>query len=104
MSYKILSYKNQYQNRITGSKVTAILLCEWILPIGGASSGRVCSCSLRSRLVCLANEFVDACSMVTRKLFGVVAMTHGYKEILKVLAMTHGNEESLRVVAMTHGY
>ena len=38
-------------NRITGSKVTAILLNGWILPIGGASSGRVCACSLRSRLV-----------------------------------------------------
>ena len=40
-----------HQNRNTGSKVTAILLNGWILPIGGASSGRVCSCSLRSRLV-----------------------------------------------------
>ena len=38
-------------NRITGSKVTAILLNGWVLPIGGASSGRVCACSLRSRLV-----------------------------------------------------
>ena len=40
-----------HPNRITGSKVTAILLNGWILPIGGASLGRVCSCSLRSRLV-----------------------------------------------------
>ena len=40
-----------HPNRITGSKVTAILLNGWILSIGGASSGRVCSCSLRSRLV-----------------------------------------------------
>ena len=40
-----------HPNRITGSKVTAILLKGWILPIGGASSGRVCVCSLRSRLV-----------------------------------------------------
>ena len=30
-----------HQNRITGSKVTAIWLNGWILPIGGASSGRV---------------------------------------------------------------
>ena len=29
----------------------SIFLNGWILPIGGASSGRVCSCSLRSRLV-----------------------------------------------------
>ena len=28
-----------YQNPITGSKVTAILLKGWILPIGGASVG-----------------------------------------------------------------
>ena len=27
-----------HQNRITGSKVTAILLKRWILPIGGASA------------------------------------------------------------------
>ena len=40
-----------HPNRITGSKVTTILLNEWIVPIGGASLGRVCACSLRSRLV-----------------------------------------------------
>ena len=40
-----------HPNHITGSKVTAILLNGWIFPIGGASSGRVCACSLRSRLV-----------------------------------------------------
>ena len=28
-----------HQNPISGSKVTAILLKGWILPIGGASSG-----------------------------------------------------------------
>ena len=28
-----------HQNRISGSKVTAILLKRWILPIGGGSSG-----------------------------------------------------------------
>ena len=33
-------------------KLRRILLNGWILPIGGASSGRVCACSLRSRLVC----------------------------------------------------
>ena len=42
-----------HPNCITGSKVTAILLNVLILPIGGASSGRVCACSLRSRLVFL---------------------------------------------------
>ena len=40
-----------HQNLINGSKVTAILLKGWILPIGGASLGGVCACSLRSRLV-----------------------------------------------------
>ena len=29
-----------HPNRITGSKVTAILLNEWILPIGGASAAK----------------------------------------------------------------
>ena len=49
----IKNYKNTegHQNRITGSKVTAILLKGWIFPIGGVASGRVCACSLRSRLV-----------------------------------------------------
>ena len=31
-----------HHNRIIGSKVTVILLKWWILPIGGAASGRVC--------------------------------------------------------------
>ena len=38
-------------SRISGSKVTAILLNGWILPVGGVASGRVCACSLRSKLV-----------------------------------------------------
>ena len=29
-------------NRITGSKVTAILLNLWVLSVGGVASGRVC--------------------------------------------------------------
>jgi hypothetical protein len=36
-----------HQNRCISSKVTEILLNGWILPTGGASSGRVCVCSLR---------------------------------------------------------
>ena len=39
-----------HPNRITGSKVVEILLSWSDLPIGGASSGRVCACSLCSRL------------------------------------------------------
>ena len=46
-SYKIHYFKviknflnpEGHQNPISGSKVTAILLKGWILPIGGASSG-----------------------------------------------------------------
>ena len=40
-----------HQNRISGSKVTNILLKGWILPIGGVALGRVCACSLCSMLV-----------------------------------------------------
>ena len=40
-----------HQNPVSGSKVMTLLLKGWILPIGGASSGRVCACSLHSRLV-----------------------------------------------------
>ena len=52
--YKKSLNPEEHPNRITGSKVTAIFLNGWILPVGGASSGRVCSCSLRSRLVYIA--------------------------------------------------
>ena len=47
---EILNYKG-HQNRNNDSKVTEILLNGWILLIGEASSGRVCACSLRSRLI-----------------------------------------------------
>ena len=40
-----------HQNPISGSKVMVILLKGWIFPISGASSGRVCACTLHSRLV-----------------------------------------------------
>ena len=42
-----------HQNSIIGSKVTAILLNRWVLPVGGVALGKVCACSLRSRLVSL---------------------------------------------------
>ena len=48
---KIFLNPEWHQNPTSGSKVLAILLKGWILPIGGASSGRVCARSLRSRLV-----------------------------------------------------
>ena len=49
--YSEILYPEGHQNRCISSKVTAILLNKYILPTGGASSGRVCACSLRSRLV-----------------------------------------------------
>jgi hypothetical protein len=49
--FKAILNPEGHPNPITGSKVTAILLKRLILPIGGASLGRVCVCSLRSRLV-----------------------------------------------------
>ena len=48
---KVITDLAWHPNRITGSKNTAILMNEWTLLIGGASSGSVCACSLRSRLV-----------------------------------------------------
>ena len=42
--YEILIHEG-YPNRITCSKVTAILLNGWILPTGGASSGRIAACA-----------------------------------------------------------
>ena len=50
---EILNFEG-HPNCITGSKVMAILLNRWILPIGGVALGRVCACSLRSRLVFLS--------------------------------------------------
>ena len=47
---EILNLKGHH-NRIIGFKVTAILQNGWVLPMGGVASGRVCACSLCSRLV-----------------------------------------------------
>ena len=40
-----------HQNCIIYSKVTAILLNGWVLPIGGVALGRACACSLGSWLI-----------------------------------------------------
>ena len=51
-----------HQNPISGSKGMTILLKRLIVPIGGVVSGRVCVCSLRSRLVSLLStlrHFLD---------------------------------------------
>ena len=44
---------NGHQNLISGSKVTAILLKDRVLPVGEVASERVCACSLRSRFIFL---------------------------------------------------
>ena len=53
-----------HQNRNTGSRVTAILLNGWTLPIGEAALGRVCACSLRSRLVYIITTFEFKCEVI----------------------------------------
>ena len=50
--YAVLNLKGHF-NCISGSRVLAILLKGFILPIGEVASGRVCTCSLRSSLVYL---------------------------------------------------
>ena len=46
--FKILNLK-KHQHCIIGSRVTAILLTWWTLPIGGIASGRFCAYSLCSQ-------------------------------------------------------
>ena len=60
-----------HQNLISGSKVTAILLKGWILPICGVAWGRVCVCSLCSRLVSMAVH-IKAASTVSYKKHNIV--------------------------------
>ena len=43
MGVKTFLNPEGHHNGIIGSKVTVILLKGWILPIGGAASGRVCN-------------------------------------------------------------
>ena len=50
VTVEILNFKG-HQNCIFSSKVTLTLPNWSIEPIGGVASGRVCVCSLRSRLV-----------------------------------------------------
>ena len=47
---EIVSNSERPQNSCNGTKVMDILLNGWILPTGGTVSGRVSTCSLRSRL------------------------------------------------------
>ena len=49
-----------HQNRITGSKVTAILLKGWILPIGGASAVEGLRSTGLPRLVLIKCPILDA--------------------------------------------
>ena len=41
----------------SGATVMAIFQNGWILPIGGVALGRVCACSLRSRIVSKFDSF-----------------------------------------------
>ena len=72
----------EHPNRITGSKVPAILLNVWILLIGGASLGRVCACSLRSRLVNISWRV---------NLFYYKRHILKFKKYLKILIFFHPN-------------
>ena len=47
--FKILNLEG-HQNRCIGSKVTVILLNEWILPTVGAACGRVCTLHVKQLL------------------------------------------------------
>ena len=73
--FKEILNPKRHPNRTTGSKGTAILLNEWNFPIGGASSGRVCACSLRSRLVLLCPTLYLDCRALRRQLW-VVLLNH----------------------------
>ena len=46
-----------HQNRIIGSKVTAILLSGWILPIGGVALERVCHERHQPHLLIMSVDF-----------------------------------------------
>ena len=52
---------------INCSRVKPILLKGWIFPIGWVASGRVCACSLRTRLVFLTPSFIWKHIMVSCK-------------------------------------
>ena len=57
IDYVIVINREGHQNPISFLKVTVILLKGCILPIGGVAPGRVCACSMRSRLVFKYNDF-----------------------------------------------
>ena len=49
--FKEILNLEEHQNCTTGSRVTVILLNGWILPISEVALGRVCACSLHTKLV-----------------------------------------------------
>ena len=53
----------EHPNRNIGSKVMAILLHGWILPIGLAASGRDCVCSLATGLFMNWSKFIYFCKL-----------------------------------------
>ena len=54
-----------HKNPISGLKFTTILLKWWIWPIGEVVLGRVCACSLRSKLVYIMLPFVNQSNVKT---------------------------------------
>ena len=69
-SFKEILNLEEHLNQFISSKVTAILVNRGILPRGGVVSGRVCDCSLCSRLVFL-HDFYCPISMLTHILHPV---------------------------------
>ena len=67
-----------HQNRCIGSKVTANLLNGWILPTGGASSGLVCACSVRTKLVSNTIYIVSQFIAESHKLNALIQMHFRY--------------------------
>ena len=56
-----------HQNTISVSEVTTILLKGWIWPIGGVSSGRVCTFSLHRRLLFVAStNYIEKCFLFSQ--------------------------------------
>ena len=55
------------QNLNSGSKVTAIMLNRFFLPIDGFASGRVCTCSLYGGFVSLSKVGLLPCQTKEKK-------------------------------------
>ena len=73
---------NGHKNYIFGSKEKGIFLKQWILPIEGFILGRVCVCSLRSRLASIY-KYLVSCACVCFKLARITFLgSHKVKHFL----------------------